>query len=235
MGFLDSQMDSDTIKFMTETPFDTVNLLFLYLSEQLVLKSKILKHVDKVSKGQFEDADFQTNDKIAQFVNVSYFADKEKKERRMDFGVPLYKYEKIFNKIETIEWDFIKLNKIYLQKHFILEAKINRDNYTTIEIKPDPRFKFYENEIKELTKEIDTKLIDPSGNPKYMCFSNGPELTILTKNAEEIIKIAQRGFKMFVYGQVQTVLVAMPGAAEVFNLLFDYVCKKLKRAEGRLR
>ncbi|HDS09162.1 MAG TPA: hypothetical protein ENN73_02945 [Firmicutes bacterium] len=236
MGFFDSQMDSDTVKYMTDTPFDTINLIFLYLSEQLVLKSKILKHIEKIKKGEFEDPNFQTNDKIAQFVNVSYFADKEKKERRMDFGIPLYRYEKIFNKIETIEWDFIKVNQTYVRKHSLVEAKVTRDNYTTIEIRPDPKFKFYESEVKEVIKEIETKLVNPEdGTPRFMCFSSGPELTILTKNAEEILKIAQRGFKIFVYGQVQTVLVSMPGCAEIFNLVGEFIKMKVKRAEGRLR
>ncbi len=230
MGFFDTKMDSDTIKQMTETPFDTINLLFLFLSEQLVLKSKISKHVAAVRSGECKDPSFQTNDKIAQFVSLSYFIDEEKTQKRVDFGKPLYEYDKVFNKMSVIEWDFIKINKTYLKKHNVVEAKILRDSFTTIEIKMDTKFKFYQKEIEEIITFTEEKFKDENGSPKYMCFSNGPELTILTKNAEEIIKIAQRGFKMFVYGKVNVVLVAMPGAGELFNLIIGYVQKKLHKS-----
>lgn len=229
MGFFDSQMDSETVKQMTETPFDTVNLLFLYLSEQLVLKSKILKHIKAVRSGEEEDPDFVTNDKIAQFVSVSFYLDEEKTKKRMDFGVPLYSYDRVMNRINTIEWDFIKVNKVYLKKHNIMEAKVTREDYTQIQIKMDPKFKFYQNEIKEITDTIEKKFVNENGECKYMLFSNGPELTILTKNAEEIVKIAQRGFRMYVYGKVQVVLVARSGAADIFNLICEFVDSKLNK------
>ena len=232
MGFFDSKMDSDTIKQMTETPFDTINLLFLFLSEQLVLKSKIGKHIKAVKSGECEDPSFKTNDMIAQFVSLSYFIDEEKTQKRVDFGKPLYEYDKVFNTMSSIEWDFIKINKTYLKKHTLVEAKIVRDAYTTIEIKMDTKFKFYQKEIKEIIEMIEDKFKDESGSPKYMCFSNGPELTILTKNAEEIIKITQRGFKMFVYGKVNVVLVSMPGAGEIFNLIITYVQKKMHKTRA---
>ncbi|MCK4667483.1 hypothetical protein KAU33_12075 [Candidatus Dependentiae bacterium] len=232
MGFFDSKMDSDTIKQMTETPFDTINLLFLFLSEQLILKSKIGKHIAAVKSGECEDPSFKTNDMIAQFVSLSYFIDKEKTQKRVDFGKPLYEYDKVFNTMSTIEWDFIKINKTYLKKHTLVEAKIVRNEYATIEIKMDTKFKFYQKEIKEIIDMIEDKFKDESGSPKYMCFSNGPELTILTKNAEEIIKITQRGFKMFVYGKVDVVLVSMPGAGEIFNLIITYVQKKMHKSRA---
>ena len=198
-----SQMDLNN--FLNKTPFDSIMILFLYISEQLAYKSNLIRYIKGKRRRPPKD-DF----KFSKFVHILYTRDDRS---RSEPGISIFNLNEEKKTLETLDWKRIILNKTNFRKYRINEAYIENPDFTVLNIKfPRSAYVNYDilNEIKGEMEEI-------CKDGKYLFFDRDRELALMDGNAKPIFEVLNNGYHVKVYGKVERIILPKSLGVRFFN------------------
>ncbi len=196
-------------EFLNKTAFDSVLILFLYMTEQLGYKNALLKYSQKIKKGEFAVKP-SSELRFTKFIAVLH----EKHAHNLtEPGVNLFSLGGT-NNLEELAWKRVLLNKGNISRFNIEEAFVESQDFTVINVRFSEKF-YIKKEIQGL---VENEMERMSQSGEFMFFNNGKELSFLDKNAKPVFEIFDRGYHVKIYGTVERILIPQKHTAHFFNI-----------------